>query len=156
MEHDVNFKSVCESLKKAGAQDSKLLEAVDALLGLTIVCAPVALGPPAIGLLSILTAKNELSKIGRLVLSAATKKQGDDYIARMEIMRTAHGLLVYTAFFEALDTAIPDDLRQRVDLGAEERRVLANKVTQSEVDPPQAGPHVSPTVVANRNVARPS
>lgn len=135
MDLDINFKTVCESLKKDGAQDSKLIEAVDVLLGLTTVCAPIALGSVAVGLLPVLTAKNELVKIGRLVFSAATKKQRDDYFARLELMRTAHGLLVYTAFFEALDRAIPDDLRRRVDLKAEERRVLASKAAKAESDP---------------------
>lgn len=132
MELDVTFKSVCESLKKGAANDSKLIEAVDILLGLTILCAPVALGPAGLGLISILSAKNELTKVGRRILDTATKKQGDDYFARLERMRTAHGLLVYTAFFDALDGALPDDLRKKIDLCAEEKRVLAAKGSAAE------------------------
>lgn len=148
MELDINFKSVCESLRRDGAQDSKLIEAVDVLFGLTIVCAPIALGPAGVGLLSILAAKNELTKIGRLVFRAATKKQGDDYFARLERMRTAHGLLVYTAFFESLDKSIPDKLRKRVDLKAEERRALAGQDSRPELDPRDAIPACNATAIA--------
>lgn len=132
MELDVSFKYVCESLKKEGAQDSKLIEAIDSFLGLTIVCAPIALGPAALALLPILSVKNELTKIGRRVFGAATKNQGDDYLARLERMRNAYGLLVYTAFFEALDKAIPRELRKRLDLPTEEHRMLAELDSQPE------------------------
>lgn len=148
MELDVNFKSVCEALKKDGGQDSKLIEAVDALLGLTIVCAPIALGPAGVGLLSILSVKNELTKICRRVFGAATKTQGNDYFARFERMRTAHGLLVYTAFFASLDKAIPDKLRKRVDLHAEERRALAGSGSKPESDSPDAIPACNATAKA--------
>jgi len=127
MELDLTFKAVCGSLKKGGDGDSKLIEAVDTLLGLTIACAPVALGPAGVGLLPLLRVKNKLTKIGQRVFRAATKRSADDYLARLERMRTAHGLLVYTAFFEALDKALPEDVRKRVDLQAEERRVLAER-----------------------------
>jgi len=125
MELDLTFKSVCDYLRKEGADDSKLIEAVDTLMGLTFVCAPIALGPAGLALLPMLRVKNELTKIGKRVFRAATKKQRDNYLARLERMRTAHGLLVYTAFFETLDKAIPNDLRKRVDVQAEERRMLA-------------------------------
>lgn len=130
MELDLTFKAVCGSLKKGGDGDSKLIEAVDTLLGLTIICAPVALGAASVGLLSLLRVKDELTKIGQRVFRAATKKQTDDYLARLGRMRTAHGLLVYTAFFEALDKAIPKDILKRVDLQAEERRAFAERESE--------------------------
>lgn len=132
MELDLTFKAVCGYLKRAGDGDSKLVDAVDTLLGLTIVCAPIALGPAGLGLLSLLRVKNELTKVGQRVFRTATKKQADDYLARLERMRTAHGLLVYTAFFEALDNALPEEIRKRVDLQAEERRALAEREGEPE------------------------
>ncbi len=151
MELDINFKSVCESLKRDGGQDPKLIGAIDVLLGLTLVCAPIALGPAGVGLLSLISAKNELTKIGRQLFSAATKKQQDDYFARFERMRTAHGLLVFTAFFEALDKAISDKLRKRIDLRAEERLIVVRQGAQSEADSRDAILPSSAVAVAQSN-----
>lgn len=47
MSLDLTFKSVCTTIKKQGEDDPKLIEAVDSLLGLALICSPVVLGPTA-------------------------------------------------------------------------------------------------------------
>jgi hypothetical protein len=113
---DLTFKQVCELVKKDGKEDPKLIEAVDLLLGLALVCSPLAIGPLAAALLPTLAVKNELVKLGKSVFDKLTKKRDDEYVARQERMQMAYGLLVFTAFFDALDTQIPKTLRVRFAL----------------------------------------
>lgn len=62
MSIELTFKSVCASIKKQGKDDPKLIEAVDNLLGLALICSPAILGPAAAALLPTLAVKNELGK----------------------------------------------------------------------------------------------
>jgi hypothetical protein len=109
---DLTFKDVCSAIKKQGKEDPKLIEAVDQLLGLALVCSPLVLGDAAVALLPTLAVKNEIIKIGKGVFEKLTKKKDDDYIKRQETMQLAYGLLVFTAFFDALDIRIPKCLFQ--------------------------------------------
>lgn len=122
---DLTFKQVCELVSKDGREDPKLLEAVDKLLGLAMICSPLILGPAAAALLPTLAVKNELVKIGKGVFDKLTKKKDDDYVARQERMQMAYGLLVFTAFFDALDGKIPKSLRERFKLFDGEKVFLA-------------------------------
>jgi hypothetical protein len=125
---DLTFKAVCASLKDDAKQDPKVLGAIDKLLGLTIICAPVALGPAALALLPALSVKNELVKMGKAVFKSLTKKRADEgYFARLERLRSIHGLLVYTAFFDALDKVLPAYIRKQIDVDEEDRRLMAAK-----------------------------
>lgn len=122
---DLTFKQVCELVSKDGREDPKLIEAVDKLLGLAMICSPLILGPAAAALLPTLAVKNELVKIGKGVFDKLTKKKDDDYVARQERMQMAYGLLVFTAFFDALDGKIPKNLRERFKLFDGEKVFLA-------------------------------
>jgi hypothetical protein len=78
---ELSFKQVCEFVKKDGKKDPKLIEAVDNLLGIVLICSPVVVGPAAVALLPTLAVKNELVKIGKFVFDKLSKKD-DDYVAR--------------------------------------------------------------------------
>jgi len=60
MSLDITFKDVCQSIKKYGKDDPKLIQGVDNLLGLAIICSPAILGPAAAAVLPTLAVKNEL------------------------------------------------------------------------------------------------
>lgn len=145
---DLSFAEVCEIVKKEGKRDSKLIEAVDALLGLTMVCSPVLVGPAALALLPFLTAKNELVKIGKLVFVKLSKKKELDYLARQQHMQVAYGLLCFTAFFDALDEQIPKALRDRIGLLGEDKAIIAKsarKATAERADCPIESPRATET-----------
>jgi hypothetical protein len=125
MSLDLTFKSVCATIKKQGKDDPKLIEAVDSLLGLALICSPVVLGPTAVALLPTLATKNELVKIGKSVFEKLTQKKDEDYLLRYETMCTAYGLLVFTSFFDALDARLPDALRNEIGLLDSEKAFLA-------------------------------
>jgi hypothetical protein len=121
----MTFKSVCATIKKQGKDDPKLIDAVDKLLRLALICSHTVLGPSAAALLPTLAVKNELIKIGKSVFEKFTKKKDDDYLLRHETMQTAYGLLVFTAFFDSLDARLPQALRKEIRLLDVERAFLA-------------------------------
>nr|VFK52654.1 MAG: hypothetical protein BECKTUN1418D_GA0071000_101620 [Candidatus Kentron sp. TUN] len=132
MNLDLTFKDVCTTIKKQGKGDPGLIEAVDNLLGLPLVCSPVVLGPAAAAWLPILVTKNELIKIGKSVFEKFTNNKVDDYSLRHETMRTAYGLLVFTSFFDTLDSRLPKALREEISLPDTEKALLAREaVTES-------------------------
>ena len=80
--------------------------------------------PAAAALLPTIAVKNEIIKISKGVFEKLTKKKDDDYLKRQETMQLAYGLLVFTAFFEALDTRIPEVLRNQIALLEQEKAFL--------------------------------
>lgn len=125
MSANLTFKSICEKIKKKCKDDSKLIDAVDNLLGFALICSPAILGPAALALLPTLAVKNELSKVGKSVFDKLTKNKEDDYIQRYETMQAAYVLLVFTSFFDALDSSLPDALRKEIALLDSEKMFLA-------------------------------
>ena len=124
---ELSFKKVCKMVKEQGKEDPKLIEAIDHLLGMTIICSSAALGPAGIALLPLLKVKNELIKTGKYVFDKLTKPKAKDYLQRQKTMAAAYGLLVFTSFFDALDEQLPDELRKEIDLLDKEKALLAKK-----------------------------
>lgn len=129
MSIDLTFKSVCLAIKRQGKDDPKLIEAVDYLLGIALICSPVVLGPAAAALLPTLAVKNELIKIGKGLFDKLTKKKDEDYLLRHDTMSTAYGLLVFTSFFDALDATLPEALRRELKVLDKEKPFLSKEIT---------------------------
>jgi hypothetical protein len=120
---DLTFKKVREFVQK---DDPKLMEDIDRLLGIALICSSLVAGPAAIiAIPPIIGVKNELVKIGKGVFEAIAGKKDDDYLARQQRMEIAYGLICFTAFFEALDLQISDELRQKINLREGEKISLA-------------------------------
>jgi len=111
---NLTFKEVCQLIKKDSEQEPALIEAVDKLLGLALVCSPLVASPALVTVLPALGVKNELIKVGKYVFERLAKKKDEDYVGRQERMQMAYGLVVFTAFFDALDLQLPKDLRERI------------------------------------------
>lgn len=122
MSIDLNFKDVCKLIKK---DEPKLIEAVDKLLTMALICSPTVIGPAAAVLLPFLSVKNELVKLGKDVFDSFSKKKDEDYVAKQQRMQVAYSLLVFTAFFEALDRRLPKELRDKIGLLESEKMFLA-------------------------------
>ena len=112
MATDLSFKQVCEFIKK---DSTDLLDAANMLLGIALVCSPIVFGPAALPALALLTAKNELTKLGRTILERITSKREDDFLAHQERMRMACGIVCFMAFFQALDRKLPESVWKSVD-----------------------------------------
>jgi hypothetical protein len=148
MNLEITFKSVCATLKKQGKNDPKLIESVDNLLGLALICSPVVLGPAAAALLPTLAVKNEIIKIGKTAFEKLTTKKDEDYVERHETMGMSYGLLVFTSFFDALDSRLPEALRKEIGLLGNEKVFLAktavSKAASKRVDIPICEAHEAP------------
>ena len=133
------FKQVRELIKK---DEPALLGAVDKLLGMALICSPLALGPAVAAFLPTLAAKNELVKIGRELFDKFSKKKDADYLAKQQRMQAAYALLVFTAFFDALDQALPEPLRNKLTLFSSEQDYLVKtalaKTAHTPQEPPEA------------------
>ena len=119
MLQDLTFREVCKLLKR---DDGSPIDAVDKLLGATIVLSVGVIGPQALPALGLLRAKDEITRLGKNLLEKVTSKKEADFIVRTEQMKIAYGLMCFTAFFEALDRLLPDDLRERIDLRPSEKK----------------------------------
>jgi|ERR1039458_7702985 hypothetical protein len=126
MSLDLRFEDVCAVIKK---DDSNLIDAVDNLLGLALVCSPALFGPAGLAFLPLLSAKNELIKLGKGVFKAFTGRHDDDFVACQQRMQIAYGLICYTAFFEALDRQLPDALREKFKLLSPEKAVACSPIS---------------------------
>ncbi len=124
MPKDLTFTEVCSFIK---SDDGKLIEAADNLLGAAIICSPAIFGPAALPALSLLGAKNGLTALGRNLLSKITSKKESDYLARMQRMEVAYGLICYTAFFDAIDQNFSEDLLKEISLQLTDKLHIAAK-----------------------------
>lgn len=132
MSLDLTFKDVCDLLKK---DEPKLIEAVDKLLGFALICSPAVIGQDAAALLPTLAVKNELIKIGKGVFDKFSKKKDTDYLAKQQRMQVAYSLLIFTAFFEALDKKIPKELRDKIGLLGSDKIYFATKSIGKACEP---------------------
>ncbi len=119
---ELTFRDVCTFIKK---DQPDLTGATDNLLGIALICSPLVLGPTALPALGFISAKNELTKIGKTVLGAITGKQDDDFLAHQARLEAAYGLICFTAFFEALDRQLPVSAREAIALLPSEKERLA-------------------------------
>jgi hypothetical protein len=125
---DLSFKQVCSLIKR---DRPDLVDAIDKLLGLMLLCSPAFTG--SVALLPFLTAKNELTKLSKWTFDAFTKRKAESYFDRHSRMQMAFGLISYTAFFEALDYLLPEDLRTKIKL-LEPEKVFILKEAHDKIE----------------------
>ena len=125
MATEISFKEVCRFIKE---DDPDLIESVDLLLGFVLIVTPLAVSVPSVigPALGLLGVKNELSKLGKGLYERITKKTDKDNLAFQQRMEAAYGLLSFTAFFEALDSLLPD-IRKEIGLKADETFELSKR-----------------------------
>jgi len=90
----LSFDEVRKLIKNGN--DSKLIEAADRLLGLILICSPIALGPAAATSLSLISVKNELIKLGKGIFKNITGKKEKDFLEKQRRMEMAYCLICYT------------------------------------------------------------
>lgn len=74
---------------------------------------------PAAALLA-LGEKEKVVKSGAILLDAILKKKPRDYSGRIQTMEQAYCTICYTAFFDELDTILPNDIRRKIPLEVDE------------------------------------
>ena len=108
MASDPTFSSVCAFIKE---DEPALIEAVDALLSATMVCAPAVFPATASAFLPLLAAKNELVKLGKEIFEKVCTKKDGEYTIRVRRMEAAYCLITVTAFLDELDEQVGEVLR---------------------------------------------
>jgi hypothetical protein len=121
---DLTFKDVCKFIKE---DDASLIDSVDKLMGVAILLSPMVFGPQALTALGFISAKNELTRLSKSLLEKLIAKKETDFLARIERMQMAYGFICYTAFFEALDRLLPEDLRKRIALQPSEKQFISGR-----------------------------
>ncbi|MGO1056851.1 NACHT domain-containing protein [Crossiella sp. CA198] len=116
----ITFAQVQKLVKRGG--DSKLVAAVDRLAGVGLLVFGVAVDP---GALSLLGAKNEVSKLGQGVARKLLGRGDGGFLERARRMAAANYLITFTAFFDALEAQLPGFLAE-VALTDAEKIVLVN------------------------------
>jgi len=154
MSLDLTFKQVCAFIEK---DQPKLVDTVDKLLGLTFVCAPAVFGPAGLVFLPLLGVKNQLIELGKSVFDLFSRKKDADYLARQKRMEVAYVLICYTAFFDALDVQLPENLRRQIALTHSEKLGLSEDASGREesaiggglnehLSGPASSPDMSPSI----------
>jgi hypothetical protein len=149
---EISFTQVRKLVKDSSATDD-IMDAIDAVYGGLIAVSPVVFGPAALPLLALIDVKNELMKLGKVVVRKLVASE-DDYLGRYERMAAANCLITYTSFFEALSRTLPE-LTEDVELTTSEKWTLALQATrrlaaqaEGEVRQEKGGPDFTDRAVA--------
>lgn len=125
---DLTFKQACDFIKK---DQPNLINTVDNLLGITLICSSLIVAPATVAaIIPMIAVKNELIKISKNAFSLLTNKKDNAYQTRFQRMHAAYTLISYTAFFEAMDRQIPERIRKKIRLLAEEKEYFSKKAQE--------------------------
>ena len=106
MAEELTFKQACKIIK---ADDPKLIVDVDNLLGLCLLLTAACPSPEiAATALTLLGAKNELTKLGKFLIERISAKRDKTLLARQQRMAAAYCVVCYVAFFEAVSERLPE------------------------------------------------
>src|SRR5262245_27965083 len=94
---DLTFDGIADLIHESSRGD--LLDDFDHFLSAVLVLTPAFTGNPATW--ALIEPKNELTKLGRRLVSAVLPSGQDDHLTRHRRLAAAHCLLCYTAFFDA-------------------------------------------------------
>ena len=117
--------------KRAGNSYSGLVSDLSLLVGAaTVLCGGTGALLP---LLTLYTQKEKVVKLGARVLDLVAKTESAGEAGRVAKMRDAYCLLFITAFFDALDAALPEEARTALALSKGEERGLSRAEDAGEL-----------------------
>lgn len=120
----LTFQSLCRKLESRSSLKS-YTEEVNTLTGAiaSLIENPVA-GSVA-EFIKVLAEKEKLIRLGSTVLNAILKQVSvEDYSGRVNQMEEAYGIIYFTAFFDELDSRLPDNIRRNIQLSVKEKKNL--------------------------------
>ena len=123
---ELTYSEICKLVETEA--DSKLVGAVDRLLGAVLLMSPAVTGN--IGLWGLIGPKNELVRLTRSVITKLTKQRDSDFISQHRRMAVVHTLTCYSAFFQALDKAL-EASRRVLDISEGETAAAATAAISS-------------------------
>lgn len=120
----LTFQSLCRKLESRSSLNSypeELSTLTDAIASL--------IDNPAVGsiaaFIEAVAEKEKLIHLGSTVLNAILKQVSvEDYSGRVKQMEEAYGIIYFTAFFDELDSRLPDNIRRNLQLSLKEKKNL--------------------------------
>ncbi len=134
MVRDYSFEDIKKYLKKDSEIGQDILDAFDSLADAAIIFSPIVFGPQLLPLLNLLDVKDRLMNLGRKVYGAISTKMETDYITRTNQIRAAYALICYTAYFDALQDALPKNVIKKLKIKIEEKNKLIETVNKNYVN----------------------
>lgn len=132
MIRDYRFKDIEKYLKKDTEVGKEILDAFESLSDAAIIFSPVIFGPQFLPMLELLDVKDRLFNLGHKVYDFIAQKVELDYLDRMEQIRAAYALICYTAYFDVLQDAIPNEVRKNLKLKFEKKKKLFKESIDTE------------------------
>lgn len=128
----LTFQSLCRKLESRSSLNSyteELNTLTDAIASL--------IDNPAVGsiaaFIEAVAEKEKLIRLGSTVLNAILKQVSvEDYSGRVKQMEEAYGIIYFTAFFDELDSRLPDNIRRNIQLSLKEKKNLFRSSTLPE------------------------
>ncbi|MBD5504071.1 MAG: ATP-binding protein [Lachnospiraceae bacterium] len=120
----LTFQSLCRKLESRSSLNS-YTEELNILTGAiaSLIENPVAGSIAAF--IKTLAEKEKLIRLGSTVLNAILKQVSvEDYCGRVKQMEEAYGIIYFTAFFDELDSCLPDNIRRNIQLSLKEKKNL--------------------------------
>jgi adenylate kinase family enzyme len=110
MAKQITLEEIRHLLEK-GKPDKELLKTVDAIMGLIVFFAPLAVGlPPGTAdvVAKVLEKREGLFKVGEVLVEKLAKLGAGDEVDRYRRIEAAHLLITYSSFFDSVSKKIPD------------------------------------------------
>lgn len=128
----LTFQSLCRKLESRSSLNSypeELSTLTDAIASL--------IDNPAVGsigaFIKAVAEKEKLIHLGSTVLNAILKQVSvEDYSGRVKQMEEAYGIIYFTAFFDELDSRLPDNIRRNIQLSLKEKKNLFHSTALPE------------------------
>ena len=116
----LTFNDLCKHLKAKPAL-SEYAEVFKTLFGSAALLLGGAVTGNVAGFICAVAEKDKLIDLGKIGLQKILDQKPEDYTSRIEQMREAYGLIYFTAFFDELDHALPDNIRKSINLSMKEK-----------------------------------
>lgn len=131
----LTFNDLCKHLKAKPAL-SEYAEIFKTLFGSAALLLGGAATGNAAGFICAVAEKDKLIDLGKIGLQKILDQKPEDYTSRVEQMREAYGLIYFTAFFDELDHALPDNIRKSINLSMKEKEdIFLESVIGENADP---------------------
>lgn len=104
----ITFKQIRQLVAKGYASESKVISAIDGLLGAAMVVTALSFGPVGAVVLAWFDPKSQVMKLARAGAKKIAAARGGDFLERSQRLAATEFLLTYSAFFEALQRDLPN------------------------------------------------
>lgn len=144
----MTFQNLLEQLERKKPDLGEHIDTFNTFVGAAACLVGDSAAGGAAALINALAAKEKLFDLGKFLLDRVTGQKPDSYIGMADQMRTACGILCFTAFFETLDSLLPEDFRRELCFTPQEKQRLF-PLSQME-----AAPITTPSAVPRTGVRR--